>query len=89
MLEAEQHFCDARLQCNHRRLIDIAPGKVASADDVVHFVAKNSIAKMLRQQISDELNREFNRRECEGKMNDRLPGFSHWLFEFSSALRVT
>ncbi len=82
MVKSKQHFRDARLQRHHGRLIDVAPGKAASADDVVHFVAKNSVAEMLRHKVSDKLNRKFDGRKHKSELKHGFPVFSRGASNF-------
>ncbi len=65
MAVAEEQLGEARLQGDQRRLVHVAEGEVAAADEVVHFVAEDAVSGVLGEDIADDLDGELERGEGE------------------------
>ena len=65
MIVAEEDLGKARLQGDHGRLVYIAEGQVSSADEVIHFVAKDAVAGTLREDVADDLDGQLDGRHGE------------------------
>jgi hypothetical protein len=67
---AEESVCDARLQCDHRRMIDISPGEMPPAVNVIKLVTEQVVAEVRRDQVDGDLDCKLD----SGKHNARRSG---------------
>ena len=57
---AKQNLSEARLQGDHRRLVHITEGEMASAHEVIHLVAEDAVAGPLRENVANDLDRQLD-----------------------------
>jgi hypothetical protein len=78
---AKEAVGQTRLQRHHRRLIDIAELKMAAANDVIEFVAEDSVTGVLCGDVAGYLNQELDRGKEEREANgvaERSSGVVAW-----------
>jgi hypothetical protein len=64
---AKEHFAEPRLQGDDRSVVDIAPGQMASAGDVVELIAKVAVSQVLGPQCESKLKHQLDGREDRGQ----------------------
>ena len=67
----EERLRHAGHQRHHGRLIHIPEGQPLPADQVVHLIAKDAVARMLRNDVGDDVQRYLDRGKRKADPDDQ------------------
>ena len=73
---AEEEFGGAGLEGDDRAVVDVAPGEVAAAGNVVELVAEVAVADVALPESAGEVDEQFERAEEEREVDCRAEGIA-------------